>query len=177
MIMTMKDEADIISVKLNWLCSIGFRRFVIADNNSLDDSLRLAEEFRRYAWNAEVIIIRDPIVRYAQSEKTTNLMRLAASYWSDCGWIFPIDADAFLVAANGVAFLYCSKTYFVEQMNRVSVIRLFEEMDNHQFDLIIDDGLHTFEANRIFLEDAYARLSAGHEAPKVKAVKLDQAAR
>jgi hypothetical protein len=53
------------------------------------------------------------------------------------------------------------ETYFVDQTDRVSVLRLFEEMDNRQFDLIIDDGLHTFGANRVFLENAYPRLAEG----------------
>lgn len=53
------------------------------------------------------------------------------------------------------------KTYFVDQTDRISVLRLFEEMDNRQFDLIIDDGLHTFEANRVFLENAYPHLAEG----------------
>jgi hypothetical protein len=32
-------------------------------------------------------------------------MRLAVSYWPDCRWVFPIDADEFLVAADGLAVL------------------------------------------------------------------------
>jgi hypothetical protein len=53
------------------------------------------------------------------------------------------------------------ETYYVDQTDRVSVVRLFEEVDNRQFDLIIDDGLHTFEANQVFLENAYPHLAEG----------------
>jgi hypothetical protein len=152
-IMMMKDEADIISLNLNWLYSIGFRRFVIADNNSSDESLRLAEEFRRYAWNAEVVIIQDPLVRYTQSEKTTGLMRLAASYWPDCGWIFPIDADEFLVAANGLAVL--------DQVSP-DVDALVISKVNHGL-----DRPHCGTSPLTGIEGMHCRSHLGHNPPKV----------
>jgi hypothetical protein len=104
-IMMVKDECDVIDVNLRHLYRLGVRRFVISDNNSSDDTLSLIEEFRRYAWSAEVIIVQDHILRYTQSEKTTGLMLLASQFWRDCGWVFPIDADEFLIAEKGLSVL------------------------------------------------------------------------
>jgi Glycosyl transferase family 2 len=70
-IMMLKDESDIIEANLRWHYAIGFRRFILCDNNSSDESLALLEAFRRYAWNAEIVIVQDPLVRYTQSDKMT----------------------------------------------------------------------------------------------------------
>jgi hypothetical protein len=51
-------------------------------------------------------------------------------------------------------------TFFVDQMNVNSITELLENdfLKNLEFDLIIDDGLHEFEANINFLEKSIQKL-------------------
>jgi hypothetical protein len=52
------------------------------------------------------------------------------------------------------------KTFFVDQTNKNSIIELWENEDlQHQFDIIIDDGLHEINANLIFLENSFHKLN------------------
>ena len=52
------------------------------------------------------------------------------------------------------------KTFFVDQTNKNSIIELWENADlQHQFDIIIDDGLHEINANLIFLENSIHKLN------------------
>jgi len=69
--------------------------------------------------------------------------------------IFGGDIEAKLLLEQGRI-----KTALVDQTNPESVDRLFDGMGG-QFDLIIDDGLHQLDANRIFFERAFHRLKDG----------------
>lgn len=101
LISMVKDEEDIIFDNLVWHFCIGFRKFVIIDNNSTDKTRFLVEKFRDQVANmATVIIVDDPIVEYIQSEVTTGAMRLANSIWPKVDWIFPVDADEFWYPTN-----------------------------------------------------------------------------
>ena len=92
----VKDEDDIIYENLVWHFCIGFRKFVIVDNNSTDGTRALIEKFKKQVENkAVVVIIDDPIVEYIQSKIMTGAMRFAHSVWSDLDWVFPVDADEF----------------------------------------------------------------------------------
>ena len=92
----IKDEDDIIFENLVWHFCVGFRKFVIVDNNSTDKTRSLIEKFRTQVMGkATVIIVDDPIVEYIQSQVTTGAMRLADSIWPQLDWIFPVDADEF----------------------------------------------------------------------------------
>lgn len=92
----IKDEDDIIYENLVWHFAVGFRKFVIVDNNSSDKTRFLVEKFRdQTLGKAIVIIVDDPIVEYIQSEVTTGAMRLANSVWPKVEWVFPVDADEF----------------------------------------------------------------------------------
>ncbi len=51
------------------------------------------------------------------------------------------------------------QTCFVDQTDAATVRQLFADRGDRPFDLIIDDGLHTFEANRSLLEGAYPHLA------------------
>jgi hypothetical protein len=53
--------------------------------------------------------------------------------------------------------------YYCDQTSASSVNALWSrpELNGIEFDLIIDDGLHEFEANRVFLERSYTRLGRG----------------
>ena len=96
LIMMVKDEDDIIYENLVWHFCVGFRKFVIVDNNSNDKTRERIEKFKTQTLGkAVVIIVDDPIVEYIQSRITTGVMRFANSTWPEVTWIFPVDADEF----------------------------------------------------------------------------------
>jgi hypothetical protein len=51
------------------------------------------------------------------------------------------------------------ETYFVDQTQPNTIRDLFLNFEGEKFDLIVDDGLHTFEANRNLLLGAHSSLS------------------
>jgi len=104
-LLMVKNEEDIISYNLAWLYYLGIRRFIILNNNSTDTTRLLIERFKNSRSDVELLIVEDPIIRYIQSEKTTGIMRLAASIWRDCSWAIPVDADEFIIAEKGLAGL------------------------------------------------------------------------
>lgn len=52
------------------------------------------------------------------------------------------------------------KTYFVDQLKPNVIQNMWHNIDI-DFDIIIDDGLHTFEANTTFLENSFHKLKKG----------------
>lgn len=52
------------------------------------------------------------------------------------------------------------KTYFVDQLNKETIDNMWSKIP-FEFDIIIDDGLHTFEANMNFLENSFHKLKEG----------------
>lgn len=78
--------------------------------------------------------------------------------WREC---FP---DATVVGAAGdVRILFQDEgieTYWVDQTRADAVARLFDLSGGPPFDVIIDDGLHSFAANQTLLAGAYPHLSA-----------------
>jgi hypothetical protein len=92
----VKDEEDIIFHNLLWHYNIGFRKFVLVDNASVDGTRKEIERFSRTFNDLVVIIINDPVVAHLQSEFTTAAFRVACSIWPEIQWVFPIDADEFL---------------------------------------------------------------------------------
>ena len=53
------------------------------------------------------------------------------------------------------------KTYFVDQLDVNTIQNMLSDMGNPQFDLIIDDGLHTYEANINVLKNTFGALKSG----------------
>ena len=55
------------------------------------------------------------------------------------------------------------KTYFVDQTDPDLIRDLWNHSDLYdtEFDIIIEDGLHTFEANKIFFENSIHKLKNG----------------
>ncbi len=56
------------------------------------------------------------------------------------------------------------KTFYVDQTDRKSIQKLWNEIQKDgpiEFDLIVDDGLHTMEAASTFLTESLGKLSAG----------------
>lgn len=92
----VKDEADIIFTNLLWHYSIGFRKFVLIDNLSVDNTRQEIDRFRLRFEDALVIVINDPIVAHLQAEFITAGLRVACTLWPEVAWVFAVDADEFL---------------------------------------------------------------------------------
>ncbi|WP_162233658.1 glycosyltransferase family 2 protein [Sphingomonas sp. Leaf62] len=104
-----KDEGDVIYACLAASHRQGFRKFMIADNGSTDNT---ADEIRRFAADhpsAITFIVSDPVVGYYQDVKTMALVDYAARVFAGIGspirWAFPIDADEELQAFDSEASL------------------------------------------------------------------------
>lgn len=46
------------------------------------------------------------------------------------------------------------KTYYCDQTSKESIKELWDKLNKVQFDIIIEDGLHTYQSNIIFLENS-----------------------
>ena len=49
-------------------------------------------------------------------------------------------------------------TYYVDQLNTNSIKEMWNNIKKNDFDIIIDDGLHTFEANINFFQNSFDKL-------------------
>jgi hypothetical protein len=52
-------------------------------------------------------------------------------------------------------------THFVDQLNPSSFVDLWSNLEETQFDIMIDDGLHTFEAGICTFENSFQKLKPG----------------
>jgi hypothetical protein len=52
------------------------------------------------------------------------------------------------------------KTFFVDQTNPETIRTLWQKIGSHEFDLMIDDGLHTFEAGLCLFENSAHKLAS-----------------
>ena len=54
------------------------------------------------------------------------------------------------------------QTYVCDQKNPVSIQSLWSQSELAEpFDILIEDGLHTFEANKIFFENSFHKVKPG----------------
>ena len=53
------------------------------------------------------------------------------------------------------------KTYYVDQTNPNSILELFKNIGDLSFDIIIDDGLHEYDANICLFENSFKFLKKG----------------
>lgn len=53
------------------------------------------------------------------------------------------------------------KTYFCDQTNPQIIKELWDQVDDVEFDIIIDDGLHETHANITFFENSFQKLKKG----------------
>ncbi|MDE2110136.1 MAG: hypothetical protein KGJ79_03260 [Alphaproteobacteria bacterium] len=67
-----------------------------------------------------------------------------------------IDRDI-LVHSDRIRCFHCDQT----SVESIGALWSRPELNGIKFDLIIDDGLHEFEANKLFLERSYAKLGPG----------------
>jgi hypothetical protein len=49
-------------------------------------------------------------------------------------------------------------TYYVDQTSADAIRKLWDSLQDVSFDIIIDDGLHSFEANSLFLQNSFYKL-------------------
>ena len=98
MIAMVKDEEDIIYQNLLWHFAIGIRQFVILDNLSTDGTRAEIDRFARLCepMGARLLVLDDREVGYYQSRKMTAAANLAQNYFG-AEWVFPLDADEFLM--------------------------------------------------------------------------------
>ncbi len=121
----VKDEEDIIYENLVWHFCVGFRKFVIVDNNSTDKTLSLIHKFKKETeGKAIVIIMEDPIREYIQSRIISAGLKTVNAIWPEVEWVFPLDADEFVytnrqldkilveVPNNKDALVICRYEYF-----------------------------------------------------------------
>jgi hypothetical protein len=53
------------------------------------------------------------------------------------------------------------KTFYCDQTNLIDIKNLWDNIKNTEFDIIIDDGLHTFDANFLFFKESMYKLKKG----------------
>lgn len=92
----VRNETDIMWSCLTNLHYHGIRQFAIADHRSSDSTVAEIEAFQNAFPDTSVVIMRDPAKGHTQSRVITALAKFASSYFS-AKYIFPFDADEFLV--------------------------------------------------------------------------------
>ena len=53
------------------------------------------------------------------------------------------------------------KTFYVDQSDKDSVINMWKQIDENEFDILIDDGCHRFEETIIFFENSINKVRIG----------------
>ena len=100
----VKDEADIIGQNLEHHYALGFRRFFILDNASVDDTALVIHNFRKNHPDAGVFYAYDYVVGYYQALKMNALDLFMQSYLhyedNQPDWLFIVDADEFITCAS-----------------------------------------------------------------------------
>ncbi len=95
-----KDESDIIGQNLVHHYALGFRRFFILDNASIDDTAAVIAAFRAAHADAEVFAAYDFVVGHYQAAKMKALEAYMQAYLSyediQPEWLFFVDADEFI---------------------------------------------------------------------------------
>lgn len=54
----------------------------------------------------------------------------------------------------------CITKFYVDQTNADAVKEMWNQVGKNNFNIIIDDGLHTYKANKIFFENSHSQLSS-----------------
>ncbi len=94
----VKDEGDVIFYNLSWHYFMGVRKFILIDNGSTDNTWSAVMQFKNLkSLSAKVILITDTRVLYAQASRMNAIIKLAETIFPEVDWIFPNDADEFIV--------------------------------------------------------------------------------
>ena len=94
-IMMFRDEADILGKCLHYWYKLGVRNFYLCDNDSVDDSWTIAKDLNFIHPDADVYLTFDFATDWPGRRVINDLKNRALS--DGCDWIFPADADEFLV--------------------------------------------------------------------------------
>lgn len=89
----VKDEADIIGYTVQHLIQEGVSRFIIADNQSSDQTRAVLDTFRK------VTVVDDDDPAYYQDRKMSALAEQA--YEAGADWVLPFDADELWYSPHG----------------------------------------------------------------------------
>ena len=98
-IMMFRDEADILGKCLHYWYKLGVRNFYLCDNDSVDDSWTIAKDLNFIHPDADVYLTFDFATDWPGRRVINDLKNRALS--DGCDWIFPADADEFLVLPEG----------------------------------------------------------------------------
>lgn len=103
-LMLIKNVDDIIGVNLRHHYHLGFRRFLLLDNNSNDHTAAIITQFRLERPDAGVLHITDFEVAYQQAAKMAALSLFAEQYFRVSSpplrWLFFVDADEFITCCT-----------------------------------------------------------------------------
>ena len=130
----VRDEGDIVDANIAYHLNRGVDFVVATDNNSVDGTLEILEEYRRMGY---LHLIREPGEDYAQSAWVTRMARLAADEHG-ADWIIHGDADEFWWPHRGTL-----KDIFASIPERFGVLRA------HRFDFIPRPEEEGFFADRM----------------------------
>ena len=102
-IMMFRDEADILGRCLEHWYNLGVRDFYLCVKGRTDGSLEIAQHFiyemSIYQPSEIGVVIQDPATDWPGRRVINYLKNRALA--DDCDWIFPADADEFLVLPKG----------------------------------------------------------------------------
>jgi glycosyltransferase involved in cell wall biosynthesis len=97
----VKDEGDIIGSTLLHLYRLGFRRLVIADNDSTDATPEIIRQFAARHPEVTLVLLHEREA-HVQWRKVTAMAHFAHHYFG-VDYLYPFDADEFLVPAPAPA--------------------------------------------------------------------------
>ena len=70
-----------------------------------------------------------------------------------------VDFIFYILCICGIVVYNKIKTYYVDQTSVVSISELFKNIGSVNFDIIIDDGLHQYNANICLFENSFKFLN------------------
>ena len=134
LIMMVKNEEDIIFENLAWHFSLGFRKFIIINNLSTDQTKQKIESFIQLTKDhTKVFVIEDPIFEYIQSRITTGAYDFARSVWPEVKWFFPVDADEFWLSEHSLQQTLSKIPEDIDMISSVGT-RYYASNDYYNFD-------------------------------------------
>lgn len=137
-----RDEGDIIYHTMIHLAANGIKGIIVADNLSKDNTweqMNLAKEkIKSYGCDTQVILVKDDVVSYTQSEKMTALAQQARSNGAD--WVIPFDIDEVWYSPNQTLF------QAFEKLNAENVDVYKALYTNHSVTAFDSDGKSPFHS-------------------------------
>ncbi len=90
-----------------------------------------------------------------ENYKTGGSLRMWRDYFKNAKiYGADVDKDCFFTEDR-------IKTFYVDQGDKDSIINMWKQIDEKEFDIIIDDGCHRFEETIIFFENSLNKLKKG----------------